>query len=49
MEKFKESFNNVENWVRETDKYTADGRIRGENKCPKRVVFTSEAEELADS
>ena len=51
-EKFKESFNNVENWVRETDKYAADGKIRGGNKCdlaPKRVVSTSEAEEFADS
>ena len=43
MEKFKESFNNVENWVRETDKYAA-GKIRGGNKCdlaPKRVVSIS--------
>ena len=48
-EKFKESFNNVENWVRENDKYAADGKIRGGNTCSKRVLSTSEAEELADS
>ena len=35
--------------MRETDKYAADGKIRGGNKCSKRVVSTSEAEELADS
>ena len=48
-EKFQESFNNVENWVRENDKYAADGKIRGGNTCSKRVLSTSEAEELADS
>ena len=35
--------------MRETEKYAADGKIRGGNKCSKRVVSTSEADELPDS